>query len=201
MVQAYNLQASNTSWPGPNSRGRHALAKQPCSAPKREGSRLSARRGSSNCCLQFGRNSADGTVLYMFQSMFMNGTVAKQIFGFLNIPALQGHVLSMSTDALRRCSPTMPSDWERMSPVARAADPCNASKSCLWSSEAEIGWHWPLLVLVRYCSQTPRKLACFVLPAWDVANTCQDQRKGCLFTSIFYFHSQGKPASTVVPPC
>ena len=72
----------------------------------------------------------------MFHSMFMNGTVRRADLWFLE----QEHDLSMSTDALRRCSPTMPSDWQRLRvPVVRAADPCNASKSCLWSSEAEIG--------------------------------------------------------------
>ena len=42
----------------------------------------------------------------------------------------------LSADAAPPCQVT----------VAQAADPCNASKSCLWSSEAEIGWHWPMLV-------------------------------------------------------
>ena len=49
----------------------------------------------------------------------------------------------LSADAAPPCQVTGKGSWV---PVARAADPCNASKSCLWSSEAEIGWHWPMLV-------------------------------------------------------
>ena len=58
------------------------------------------------------------------------------------------------------------------------------------------------LYLVRYCSQTPRKFACFVLPAWDGRRYLPRSTKGMfVYFYYLYFHSQGKPASTAVPPC
>ena len=57
MIQASYSAGTNRSWPGPNSGGRYSVAKQSCSTPKREGSRLSARRGSSDCLHSLGETA------------------------------------------------------------------------------------------------------------------------------------------------
>ena len=53
----------------------------------------------------------------------------------------------------------------------------------LWSSEAEIGWHWPMLVLSSVLLTDHTRVSYYQLGT--VADACQDQRRGFLFTSTF----------------
>ena len=73
----------------------------------------------------------------------------------------------------------------------------------LWSSEVEIGWHWPMLVLGSVLLKDHTEICCFNFQLRMVADACQDQRRGCLSTSalLIFFSAREKPAPTVVPPC
>ena len=63
---------------------------------------LSRLVGSSNC-LQFGRKSAAGTGLFMFHSMFMNGTVRRADLWFLAYSVFT----QPPFEHVYRCSPPM----------------------------------------------------------------------------------------------
>ena len=73
---------------------------------------------------------------------------AEQIFGFLNIPLLQ--VLSMSTDALplMQSRPAKRLEKAHESLLRERQISVMLSSLRLWSLEAEIGWHWPMLVFI-----------------------------------------------------
>ena len=100
------------------------------------------------------------------------------------------------TDALRRCSPTMPQESPLREPHMPVMPPGLASGRRKLKSDGP----GQCLYLVWDCS---RKLHGNLVVSYYqlgvVADTCQNRQRGCLFL-YFVFQSQGKPASTVVPP-
>ena len=107
------------------------------------------------------------------------------------IQLLHGYVLSMSTDALRRCSPTMQSatrlDSGHESLLRERQISVMPSSLHLWSPEVEIGCTGQCLYLVRYCSQTTREFACFLSSAWD-GRICLPRSKKGMF--VYFISSQ-----------
>ena len=97
-----DYRPSNTSWPGPNSGGRYSLGKQLALL-------LSVRvpvfphGGGVRTAYSLGEKARMAQGLFMFHSMFANGTVRRADFCFFEYSVfLHGHVLSMSTDAWRK---------------------------------------------------------------------------------------------------
>ena len=139
----------------------------------------------------------------MFHSMFMNGTVRRADLWLLECSVFtRAHF-----EHVYRCSPPMQPHHakslekahesvlrKRQIPVVppslasglRKLKSYGLANACIWFGIAH-RLHGNLLVS-------------YYQPEM-VADTCQDQRRGCLVTFTFYFRSQGKPMSTVVPPC
>ena len=108
----------------------------------------------------------------------------------------------MSTDALRRCSPTMPRDWKRlMSPCCA----CGRSLYCPQVCECGLRKLKPdgtgqCLYLVRYCSQTTRKSARFMLPARDGRRCLPRSTKGMFVYCTSTLLSESGKASVYSGP-
>ena len=164
---------------------------------QREGSRLSARRASS-ICLHLGRNKADGAGLF---PVHVCNVCRADLWFLLNV-YIDGYVFSVSTDAPRRCSPTMPRDWKML------MSPCCASGRSLQCPQVFVSGLrklksdgtgqclWLMLLLTDHTEMCSFHITSL---GWSQMLAKINDGDACLF-SIF-FQSQGKPASTVVPPC
>ena len=86
--------------------------------------------------------------LVMFHSMFRNGTVRRADLWFLEYSAFT------SFEHVYRCSPLMQSrpakrlEKAHESLLRERQISVMLSSLRLWSLEAEIGWHWPMLVFI-----------------------------------------------------
>ena len=124
--------------------------------------------------------------------MFMLALLAQQVFGFLfsfYMVRFSACLQMLSADAAPPCAVTGKGSCV---PVARAADPCNASQSRLWSSEAEIGWRWPMLVLRSVLLTDHPQFARFIAPAWDGRRCLPRSTKWMLVYFYFLFSEPGK---------
>ena len=67
--------------------------------------------------------------------------------------------------------------------VARAADFCHAPKSSRrWFAEADVGWHWPTLVLSSaLLTNQAREFDCSISSAWDGRRCLPRSKKDSLF--------------------
>ena len=141
--------------------------------------------------------------LFMFHSMFMNGTFRRADLWFLEYSVFTRTRL----EHVYRCSPPMQPHHARClekaheSLLRKRQIPVMPPSLASGLRKLKSDGTGQCLYLVRYCSQTPRKFACFVLPAWDGRRYLPRSTKGMFVYFYFYFRSQGKPVSTVVPPC
>ena len=152
--------------------------------------------------MQLGRKSADGTGLFIFHSMFMNGTVRRADFWFLEYSVFKRTCF----EYVYRCSPLMQShhanrlEKAHESLLRERQISVMLSSLRFWSSEAEIGWHWPMLVFSSVLLTDHGHLLASYYTSLGWSHMLAKISDGEVCFLPLLFPSQGKPTPTVVPP-